>query len=106
MKGADNSWKPFNDLLGFVRLVLLVDWDPIGILGYPGAIDEYDSYADQVCELIHSGATREDLIGLLDGIEKKWMNLPGERRAQGEVADKLLRAHARIEQYNRWRPEE
>ena len=34
----------FNTLRGFVRLVLLVAWDPIGILGYAGAMNEYDSY--------------------------------------------------------------
>jgi hypothetical protein len=41
----------------FVKLVLLVDWDPIGIFGEPSATDEYDSYALGICGLMYRGAT-------------------------------------------------
>ncbi len=41
------DWQSFGTPLGFIRLVLLVDWNPIGVFGYPKAMDEYDIYADK-----------------------------------------------------------
>ena len=70
--------------------MLLVDWDPIGVFGYSGAMDEYDSYASEVCSLLRSGASREQLILHLDRIEKKTMGIRAARAGQAEVADKLL----------------
>jgi|SRR5579871_570516 len=90
MRKVDDAWRPFSTLHGFVRLVLLVDWDPIGILGNINAMDEYDSYAAGICRLLQAGATRDKLIAHLDRLEKQAMGLPGERRSQAEVAEKLL----------------
>ena len=84
------DWLPFSTLQGFVRLILLVDWDLIGILGYPGAMDEYDSYANDICALLRSGVSREALIRHLDTVETQTMSRRGGRKAQAEVADKLL----------------
>ena len=69
MRRIDESWRPFCTLQGYVRLVLLVDWDPIGIFGYSGAMNEYVSYAEGICGLMESGATREILIAHLDKAE-------------------------------------
>lgn len=93
MRKTNDSWRPFSTLHGFVRLVLLVDWDPIGILGEAGAMDEYDSYASGICRMLELGATRSDLIAHLERLEKQNMGLPGERRAQAEVAEKLLKIY-------------
>ena len=105
MRRTDVAWRPFSTLRGFVRLVLLIDWDPIGILGSSGAMDEYDSYADEICRLIQMGATRDMLVAHLDKIEKQRMGLRGERRAQSEVAEKLLEIYEVIQRDERWRPE-
>lgn len=102
-RGADNDWTPFKNLHGFVRLILLVDWDPIGILGYAGAMDEYDSYVTDICGLLHSKTSREQLIAHLDGIEKRRMGMRGERQAQADVADKLLLLYKTILEYERRR---
>ncbi|MDQ2798190.1 MAG: hypothetical protein M3Y13_00925 [Armatimonadota bacterium] len=40
----------------FIGLVLLVDWDPIGVFGHPSTIHEYDSYIPGVFDLLASGA--------------------------------------------------
>jgi len=98
MTKIDDAWRPFATLHGFVRLVLLIDWDPIGILGYYGAMDEYDSYANDICRLIQEGATRDMLVAHLDGIEKQQMGVRGERVIQKEVAEKLLAIHKAIQQ--------
>jgi hypothetical protein len=73
-----------------VHLILLVDWDPLGIFGYPSAMNEYDSYANDICALLRSGVSREALIRHLDTVETQTMSGRGGRKAQAEVADKLL----------------
>ena len=103
MRQTDDAWKPFSELRGFVRLVLLVDWDPIGILGYAGAMDEYDSYVESVCRLIEFGADREKLKSHLDELERVNMGLRGNHQVQGEVADKLLGLYRRVQQDNQRR---
>ncbi|MCW3098796.1 MAG: hypothetical protein JWL77_4414 [Chthonomonadaceae bacterium] len=84
------EWTPFSTLHGFVRLILLVDWDPIGVFGYTGAMDEYDSYAAEICTMLCGKVSREQLIAHLDDLEKNTMGGRGERPAQAQVADKLL----------------
>ncbi len=92
MRTVKPDWKPFSTLYGFVRLILLVDWDPIGIFGYPGAMDEYDSYVGEIEKMLLIGTTREALVAHLGRIEKESMGLQGERYADGQaqVAEKLL----------------
>jgi hypothetical protein len=99
VRKIDDDWRPFSTLHGFVRLVLLIDWDPIGILGYSGAMDEYDSYANGICRLIQEGATRDMLIAHLDRIEKQQMGGLGERAVQTEIAEKLLEIYKTIQQH-------
>ncbi|MCW3098211.1 MAG: hypothetical protein JWL77_3829 [Chthonomonadaceae bacterium] len=106
MRKTDDAWRPFSTLSGFVRLVLLIDWDPIGILGYSGAMDEYDSYVNDICRLIQEGATRDMLVAHLDRIEKQQMGGLGERPVQTEVAEKLLEIYKAIQQNERWRTQE
>lgn len=44
-----------------IRLVLLHDWDPIGVQNEPAAQDEYDSYVGGVYRLLASGATEQQV---------------------------------------------
>jgi hypothetical protein len=53
------DWHPFDNPLGRIRLILLVDWDPFGVFHYPGASDEYDDYAVKVYEMAQANASRE-----------------------------------------------
>jgi hypothetical protein len=105
IRRANEEWRPFTTLQGFVRLVLLVDWDPIGILGRSRAIDEYDGYVDEICQLILTDATREILVAHLDKIERQNMRMRGERRATTEVAKKLLGIYKAIQLDERMRPD-
>ena len=93
MRRKSDDWTPFSTLQGFVRLTLLVDWDPIGILGYSGAMDEYDSYAAEVSQLLRDGASIETLATHLDRIETQQIGVRGNRMAQAEVAEKLVRLY-------------
>ncbi len=90
MRRTQDAWTPFSTLHGFICLILLVDWDPIGVFGYADAMDEYDGYAAEVCRLLRSGVSREALASHLEGIERHRMGARGELTGQTEVAEKLL----------------
>lgn len=77
-KNSDlNDWERFSHPLGFIRLILLVDWDPIGVFGHPKAMDEYDSYAIEVYDLLVSDASQEELVTCLRQIEREYMESGG-----------------------------
>ena len=87
---SQRDWEPFKNLLGMVRLVLLIDWDPIGVTGYRGAMDEYDRYAEDVHKLLETGATQEELTAHLRYVANTRMGLR-ERPELPAVAAKLRR---------------
>lgn len=63
-----------------VQAILHADWDPIGC-GVP--LDEYDSYAWSVIELLQKGAAREEVETYLRWAADETMQspVPGERLA-------------------------
>jgi hypothetical protein len=66
-----------------VRMLLLTDWDPIGIRDVPQAQDEYDEYAPGIAELLRSGCDADRIAAYLLQIETKAMRLsPDPARAQ------------------------
>ena len=91
---TSEDWHRFATPLGVIRLVLLVDWDPIGVLGYLLAMDEYDSYAVGVYDLLQSDASDETVMAHLRGIETKQMGVRGNPNL-AVVVKKLRRAYER-----------
>jgi hypothetical protein len=77
------DWKPFESLEGHVRLILLVDWDPLGVFGNPEAMDEYDSYVQTVASKLAAGASAADIRHLLDKFARDSMGLS---RFNSEIA--------------------
>jgi hypothetical protein len=49
-------------LVDQVRTILLRDWDPIGLNGEKDALDEYDSYLDDIVALIEDLMVGRDAI--------------------------------------------
>ncbi len=80
-----------------MRLVLLVDWDPIGVFGWSGAMDEYDRYAQDICDLIEAGGTHEMLVEHLKKIAGQRMEMPVTTHTQNEVAAKLLAVYKNMQ---------
>jgi hypothetical protein len=72
-----------------IRLVLLRDWDPIGVRDAPQAQDEYDGYVGGVYQLLASGATLSELAEHLLQIERDSMRLSPRPEALVEVASRL-----------------
>jgi hypothetical protein len=71
----DSAWDMFGNSLGCVRLVLLVDWDPIGIFGIPEAMDEYDTYAGKIHNMLGAGASQDDLVAYLRFVQSELMGV-------------------------------
>jgi hypothetical protein len=63
-----------------IRLILLREWDPIGIThgrNYDEATDdEYDSYAREIAAMLARGASFEDVFAYLKWGETEHMQLP------------------------------
>ena len=83
------DWYPFDNPLGRIRLILLVDWDPFGIFEYPGASDEYDSYAVKVYEMAQANASREAVTNYLSGFKTGQRKQPYDLSLDA-VVDKLF----------------
>ena len=74
---TSSDWERFGDPMGMIRLILLVDWDPIGVFGHPRAMDEYDSYAVDVYNLLSSDASEQELVDYLRRTEMERMGVGG-----------------------------
>lgn len=80
-----------NSLYDRVRVMILNDWDPIGIQGYTDwPQDEYDSYVPDVCKLILKRAAFEEVVAYLWWLETEHMGLPGQRKRTEEFAKRVL----------------
>jgi len=60
-----------------VRLILLADWDPLGVAGILPAENEYDAYVDEVLNLVKH-ANQHALAQHLHDIETKRMGRAGD----------------------------
>ena len=72
MKDRDARAREIMEAIG---LVLLRDWDPIGVKDEPMAQDEYDSQIGQVYRLLASGASERQIAEHLSRIESEEMGL-------------------------------
>jgi hypothetical protein len=77
------------DLRATVRDLLRREWDPIGVFGFDGAEDEYDSYVADVLRLIEKNATADEIFKFLSWVEVDHMGLPGNPARTKQIADNL-----------------
>ncbi len=82
------AWKRYYEP---VRLILLRDWDPIGVSHHTDAQDEYDSYALKTCGMLMRHESRQRLIDYLFRMETVEMGLSVASREHVEkVVDRLI----------------
>jgi hypothetical protein len=79
-----------------IRLILLHDWDPIGVQDFPSAQDEYDSYVGGVYRLLADGALPRTVAEHLARIEGEQMGLPSSADRRVPVATKLCALNVKI----------
>jgi hypothetical protein len=84
-------------LLERVRLILLRDWDPIGItkkFSYnENAEDEYDRYASCIFNMITQGASRDEIFDYLKWVatERMGLSIFQEQKAR-HVAELIMQS--------------
>lgn len=69
----DKNYHKF--LLKYIDEVLHYLWDPIGISDTPEARNEYKSYTNRVYKEVIQNKTLEDIVIILNDIERDRMNL-------------------------------
>ena len=77
-----------------VRIILHWAWDPIGVRGIPEAIDEYDTYAPKVLEMLRSGGSDQDVGAYLTSIVRDRMELRTNPKADEDIAAMLRELYA------------
>jgi hypothetical protein len=77
-----------------VKSVLHWVWDPIGVRRIPEALDEYDTYAAPVLELLERGSQNEEVAAYLGRVESERMELPPHRDRNADVAALLSELHS------------
>lgn len=80
-----------------IRRILLLEWDPIGIVDQPDAQDEYDDYIHEIHGMLIRHEPRHRLIDHLWWVETEHMGLFGYRPRTEAVADQLLKLRTEIE---------
>ena len=80
--------------LQMVRIVLLWAWDPIGVRGIPEAVDEYDSYAPAVLQMLETGASDRHIADYLTSVVRDRMELRPNSKADADIAAMLRELHA------------
>ena len=76
----------------FIRMVLLVDWDPIAIFGEPAAEDEYDTYVPQIFQLLRKGEKSDEIAEYLHWIEIEMMGMPPQPSSPRNAAAEKLKS--------------
>jgi hypothetical protein len=71
-----------------VRLILLADWDPVGVSGLLAAENEYDALVTDIVRVAKTGSERQ-LAQHLHEIETKTMGLAGDMERCLATAQRL-----------------
>ena len=79
------------DLLD-LRVLLMRDWDPIGLQDEPRVADEYDDYARAIISLLQADAKVAGIANYLLMVERERMGLSGDSDRAAKVAEKILAA--------------
>ena len=80
--------------LQMIRIVLLWAWDPIGVRGIPEAVDEYDSYAPAVLQMLETGASDQHIADYLTSVVRDRMELRPNPKADEDIAAMLRELYA------------
>jgi hypothetical protein len=80
-----------------IHLILLQEWDPIGVAGVPEAQDEYDSYVGQIYTMLIRQEPRRKLFDYLWWVETEHMGLQGNRRHTEQVSERLMQLRQEME---------
>ena len=89
--------KRAEEIVESIRIVLLRDWDPLGVQEIPEAQDEYDSYVGGLYGILSRSASADDVARYLLHIETDSMGLNSTAiESLRPVAEKLLTLNIKL----------
>jgi hypothetical protein len=76
-----------------IERILLREWDPIGVQDFPGAADEYDTYAFQIHAMMHAAtpASAHEIAVYLGRVQSEQMALGLTPELNEDVANMIIR---------------
>jgi len=74
-----------------INAILLQEWDPLGVNRYPEAIDEYNSYARKISEMLIHGRDAFSIGDYLRQLESGMMSAPASETRIQRVVGLVLR---------------
>lgn len=72
-----------------VKKILIDEWDPIGVGDIPEAHDEYDAYVPEVCSMLVSKKSKNEIFEYLWRLETEHMGLVGDSKRTCFFVEKL-----------------
>lgn len=91
------GWR-FSTIQDSIRKVLVDEWDPIGVRGVPGAVDEYDSYIGRIYQILRGSRSTIEIVDFLARIELEEVGVQTSGEVRSQVATKLLDLNVTLEQ--------
>jgi len=85
-----NNLEPAKSLHEQIKEALVNEWDPIGVKGVPGALNEYDGYIPKIYEMLIQRKTKQDIFKYLWWVETEHMGLVGNKQSTEKFTDRLL----------------
>lgn len=76
-----------------IDIILWEDWDPIGV-NDDVPRDEYQSYVQQILNLVYNNSSVDKLVERLFEIETYTMGLPGDKERCKKIAKEIKQRHA------------
>lgn len=78
--------------ISHINKILYQEWDPIGVKG-AAPENEYESYAEQIVEMIDHGGDRDDILEFLDRSRVQEMMLKSDHQQDVVVVNAIEAYH-------------
>jgi len=73
-----------------LRILLMDNWDPIGVRGAPEAIDEYDRYVGRIADSLRRGANVQEVAAMLTAARTGSIGLPADPETDATAARSIV----------------
>ncbi|HKG57802.1 MAG TPA: hypothetical protein VKA85_11190 [Candidatus Limnocylindrales bacterium] len=73
-----------------LRILLMDNWDPIGVRGAPEAIDEYDRYVGRIADSLRRGANVQHVAAMLTAARTGSIGLGADPETDATAARSIV----------------
>lgn len=89
---TEEQWEEFKRLRQEVRKILLNEWDPLGVKGFPHAQDQYDEYLHEFTQFVWSDSSLGTIVDRFENLERHRMGLNHSDRSRLQEVAKALKS--------------